>query len=115
MLCKNRSLAKSSPAGQLFPAIIIGPRQQKLTRPIASALYIYIYSSWVYHLWQSLCREMDSSLSPLDNLSTSSDEIELVKAVYEYPVDRKYPGKKIKSEQFQEKPGNLKLLMVNFN
>ena len=42
---------------------------------------------------------MDSSLSPLDNLSTSSDEIELVKAVYDYLADRQYPEKCTKNQK----------------
>ena len=62
-------------------------------------IYIYIYSTWVYHTWRSLCREMDSSLFPLDNLSTSSDEIELVKAVYDYLADMQYPEKCTKNQK----------------
>ena len=44
---------------------------------------------------------MNSSLFPLDNLSTSSDEIELVKAVYDYLADMQYPEKCFKKNQKQ--------------
>ena len=70
---KNRSPAKSSPGGSTVPCNNWSPPTK--TDPTQCKR---IYSTWVYHTWRGLCREMDSSLSPLDNLSASSDEIELV-------------------------------------
>ena len=116
----KRSPMKISPGGSTIPCNNWSPPTKTDPHQIdASTTYIYIYIIYIIkhldisHVAKPVPRD-GFQLVSLDNLSISSDEIELVKAVYRQTGSIQKNVQKIKSEQFDEKPATFRLLMVNF-